>query len=687
MNARLRLWSLPGAAVLLALTLACSCADAQTATAAQAPATLPPYPAEAFFARPELASPRLSPSGRWLAALVRGAPERNMLVVIDLDNAAEPQVLARFTDIDIANVHWVGDERLVFDTVDLQSGSGDARLAPGLFSVARAGSAPRQLIKLRGEAFIRSTAVGVDRRLDWNHRLLHVPRSADGQPSEVIIGELRLDNRGGVESVLPKRLDIISGRSRSLDSALPQGVQRWLFDTAGEPRLAGRIAEGRTQVLWRAPGQDRWAVLSDAPSLTQPWAPHAVDGTGALFVTVPRGAGGTSELARFDFDTGLPAVTSVLSTPGFDFAGRAVAEYDGGPILGFRVETDAESTVWLDPSMKALEAQIDQRLPRRVNRLSCRRCADADRVALVESFSDQDPGSIWVWRGADKTLSLVGRAFRGLEPARMATVDFQTITTRDARAMPLWLTRPPGAVADATRPAIVLVHGGPWARGGHWRWQALQQFLASRGYVVIEPEFRGSTGYGVEHFRAGWKQWGQAMQDDVADAVLWAAKQKLIDPQRVCIAGANYGGYATLMGLVRHPELYRCGAAWAALTDPALIMRGHWWWGDDVSDEARNYRLPTLIGDLDKDAAMLQAISPVAQAARIKAPVLLAFGELDRRVPLNQGLNLRQALRDAGKEPTWITYRSEGHGWQLMENQLDFARRLEAFFAAHLAPR
>jgi len=231
------------------------------------------------------------------------------------------------------------------------------------------------------------------------------------------------------------------------------------------------------------------------------------------------------------------------------------------------------------------------------------------------------------------------------------------------------------------------VHGGPWVRGGRWRWQAMQQFLASRGYVVIEPEFRGSAGYGFAHFRAGWRQFGQAMQDDVADAVLWAAQQKLIDPKRVCIAGASYGGYATLMGLVRHPELYRCGAAWAALTDPALWMRGHWWWSDDVSDEARKYSLPTLIGDLDKDAAMLLAVSPVAQAARIKAPVLLAFGELDRRVPLNQGLNMRQALRDAGNDPTWITYRSEGHGWQLMENQLDFARRLETFLATHTEPR
>ena len=655
--------------------------------AAAQPAPTAPYPAEAFFARPEISSSRLSPSGRWLAALVRGAPERNMLVAIDLENPATPQVLARFSDADIGRVQWVGDERLVFDTVDLQRGSGDNVNAPGLFSVARDGGALRQLVKLRGNLIVSAPPIGPDRRLEYNHLLLHVPRAAPGGPAEVIVGEMRLDSRGIVEEIVPRRLDVVSGRTRSVPGDVPAGTRRWLFDATGEPRVAVSTAQGRTQVHWRAPGQDGWAVLSAAPSLEAPWSPHAIDSAGGLFVTVPRGKGGTTELARFDFATGKPQPGSLVSAPGFDFAGQVVGEDDGDAILGFRVETDAETTVWLAPRMKSLQAQIDERLPGRINRLSCRRCSEDGMVVLIESFSDQDPGSLWVWRAADKKLSMVGRALRGLEPARMATIDFQTITVRDGRTMPVWLTQPPGAAAASSRPAIVLVHGGPWVRGGHWRWQAMQQFLASRGYVVIEPEFRGSRGYGAAHFRAGWRQGGQAMQDDVADAGLWAAAQKLIDPARVCIAGASYGGYATLMGLVRHPVLYRCGAAWAAVTDPMLLLQPSWWWGDDVSEEARRYGLPTLLGDPQKDAAMLRDVSPVAQAARIKAPVLLAFGELDRRVPLNHGLNMRKALQDAGREPEWISYSSEGHGWRLMQNQLDFARRLEAFFAAHLAPR
>lgn len=141
----------------------------------------------------------------------------------------------------------------------------------------------------------------------------------------------------------------------------------------------------------------------------------------------------------------------------------------------------------------------------------------------------------------------------------MATLDFERIRARDGMEIPVWLTLPPGP-RDKPRPAVVLVHGGPWVRGRVWAWDSDSQFLASRGYVVIEPEFRGSTGYGARLYRGGLKQWGRAMQDDVADALAWAVAKGHVDPARVCIAGASYGGYATLMGLVRDPIF--TAAAW-----------------------------------------------------------------------------------------------------------------------------
>ncbi len=693
---RARAWRTFAGGLLLGWgAVAAQPAPQAAAAPASAPATAsrPALPAlESFFGHPDLAAPLLSPSGRWLAVLARGtdAKQRNRLVVLDLQRVEKPKSLAAFTDADIDDVHWVGDEHLVFDVVDLNAGSGQQQMAPGLFSVAREDGALRELVKLRNEYFVRVPSTG-DRRLDYNHGLLHVPSTGHGSGTEVIVGEFLWGSNGRVESITPKRLDVRNGRVRSMAQGTPDAVTRWLFDADGEPRaVVARVPgqSGQRRVHWRAPGQDAWTLLLEADTLNMPWWPHSVDASGHLYVTSAQGPGGLLELRRFDFAAGRPAREPMLTVAGFDFRGHLVSEAAGGTTLGVRVESDAETTAWLDPRLKLVQEEVDRRLPGRVNSISCRRCASDERVLLVESWSDREPGEFLVWHGAAQGLTLLGRAQRAIDPAQMATLDLRRIKARDGRDLPVWVTLPaPAAGADAApRPAIVLVHGGPWVRGNFWRWHAMPQFLASRGYVVIEPEFRGSTGYGDAHFRAGWRQWGQAMQDDVADAVKWAAAQRLIDPARVCIAGASYGGYATLMGLVRDPDLYRCGAAWAAVTEPMRLLERSWWWGDDISEEARRHSLPVLLGDPKTDAEMLQAISPLQQAARIRAPPLLAFGGKDLRVPLVHGHTLRDALKREGREPEWIVYPEEGHGWQRLENQHDFARRLEAFFARHLKP-
>jgi dipeptidyl aminopeptidase/acylaminoacyl peptidase len=213
----------------------------------------------------------------------------------------------------------------------------------------------------------------------------------------------------------------------------------------------------------------------------------------------------------------------------------------------------------------------------------------------------------------------------------------------------------------------------------------MAQFLASRGWLVIEPEFRGSDGYGRVHMEAGFRQWGQAMQDDVADALLWARAQGLAG-DRACIVGGSYGGYSALMGLVRHPELYRCASAWVAVTDLFLFLEGSWWVRDDIPDAGRRHTLPAMVGDADKDRAMLQANSPLLQAARIQAPVQLIWGGKDRRVPIEHGERLRSALKDAGRPPEWVVYGDEAHGFARGDNRVDMAQKLEAFLRRHLAP-
>jgi dipeptidyl aminopeptidase/acylaminoacyl peptidase len=418
-----------------------------------------------------------------------------------------------------------------------------------------------------------------------------------------------------------------------------------------------------------------------------PFEVNAVDDAGGLYVTRSMGPAGLQVLTRYNFERKAPEDVPWVVTDGFDFQGSVLTEGGTGKARGVRMFVDAETTVWLDPVLKAFQEMADSQLPGRVNRISCRRCGQPDMVALVRSYSDRDPGSLWLYQAKPTEQDRAWRAFRpirsGIKPDEMASLRFERIKARDGRDLPVWITLPAGAKGPL--PAVVLVHGGPWVRGGYWAWHAYPQFLASRGYIVIEPEMRGSAGYGRDHFRAGFKQFGQAMQDDVTDALRWAQQQGLAG-EKACIAGSSYGGYSTLMGLAKDPALYRCGVAWFALADLNLYLSGSWWWNDDIGSVWRKHTLPEMVGDASKDAAMIEANSPVNQASRIKAPVLLAFGEADARVPLVHGKRMRDALREAGNPPEWVSYPGEGHGFAVLKNRVDFAQRMEAFLAKHLRP-
>jgi dipeptidyl aminopeptidase/acylaminoacyl peptidase len=639
-----------------------------------------PIPIEHFFQHPSVLSAKLSPSGNKIAVTSARGDTRVGLVVIDLTGGS-PKALraATFSDSDITRFDWVGDDRLVFSVVDLQEGSGeDMYSASGLFAVNADGSALRTLVSREG------SANSVDgRMLRWNHTLLAVPQQQEGvRPDEVVIGEMYFDHKK-VIGITPKWLNVRTGRARAMESDSPNGAIGWMFDSKGEPRVASSLVGGKTATYWRGPGDKQWRQLTQDNVLEAKFSPEAVDDAGNLYVTQNDATSGFSVLSMFDFNTGKPNTSSLVETPGFDFTGSVVTGRAGARALGVRVTTDAEQTIWFDEGMKRAQAMVDAQLPGRINRISCRRCGADDSVLLVRSFSDRDPGKLYHYEAASKRWNLVGNVQDEIDPQRMSRVAMHRIKARDGRDLPVWLTQPAGLKAGQPVPAVVLVHGGPWVRNGFWEWEPMEQFLASRGYLVINPEFRGSTGYGDDHYRAGWKQWGQAMQNDVADALLWAQKQGLAS-DKACIAGASYGGYSTLMGLVRHPELYKCGVAWVAVTDPSLFLEGAWGVIDDIDSSSRRYTLPQMVGDLDKDAKMLADNSPLLRAQEIKAPLLLAFGESDRRVPLAHGERMRAALTKAGRPPEWVTYPNEAHSWRQVGTQVDFARRMEKFLAQNL---
>jgi acetyl esterase/lipase len=659
---------------MLALAIACAATGAHAAIAAAASATSAaadgkaPPPVSAFFRDNDMDDVQLSPSGRWIAMTTEQGDGHRALLVVDLQGKEQPSVAAAFRDTDIERPRWISDERLVFSTVDLHRGGGDQVYGPGLYAVERRGGNLNILIN-------PTPASGWTGVWDGDHWLMRI---LPGGTDDIIVGQSVADRQGNLIGVNATRYNVATGKKTGLSRGRPDFAKEWLFNPRGEPRVIVAQNEGRSKVYWRAPATDAWQVIAEFPTLEEAFHPYFVDGTDQLFVTAPDGERGTAVLKRFDFRTGRPEPQPFVSTPGFDFEGAVIENDAETATVGVRVETDAEGVVWLDDEMKAIQAVVDAKLPGRINRITCRKCATTGSV-LVFSRSDQEPGTWWVYWPIDRKWQLVGQHRRDIVPAAMATLDFHRTHARDGEDLPIWFTTPRMAKGAPPPPAVVLVHGGPWLRGTTWEWNREAQFLASRGYAVIEPEYRSSTGYGNAHFRAGWKQWGGAMQDDVADAVQWAIGQKMIDPKRVCIAGASYGGYAALMGPIRYPGTYRCTIAWVGVTDLRLRYKDSW--TSDLDDEGRKFDLPAMVGDPVKDAAALTDESPVEHAAAIRVPVLLAYGGSDRRVPIEHGTRMRDALRAAGNDPEWIVYPDEGHGWLQVETNLDFWSRVEAFLA------
>jgi acetyl esterase/lipase len=632
-----------------------------------------PPPPEVFFGAPDIQEAVISPSGKRLAITTAKGAKRVGLIVLDLETGGKVTRLVQSSVEDVVNVYWVNDDRLIFSHADL---SGERFRGLGLFAINADGSALKQLID-RYRRFGHS--VSNRSVLDASYRLRLVPDMRPGEANEEV---LLTDYDRGAQSLT--WLNSRTGMTRRVATKAPRDNIRWLLDAQGEPRATVTFKDDRVQAYWLKPGGSQWEQLFDTAVLKQPFEVESVDSSGTLYVSHTPKGGAQSVLTRYDAKAKAPAERALVATPGFDFAGHLIKE--GGITLGVRLQADSETTVWLDPRMAKFQQEVDKRMPGLLNRISCSRCGQADMVAIVNSFNDRDPGTLWLFQAQSQAggprWQSIGRIREAVAPEQMAGMDFQTIKARDGRDLPVWITR--AGDAKGPRPAVVLVHGGPWIRGNTWRWDRWGQFLASRGYVVIEPEFRGSSGYGEEHYRAGFKQWGQAMQDDVTDALRWAQKQGLAS-DKACIMGGSYGGYSTLMGLARDPDLYRCGVAWMAVSDLALQVEGSLWVDDD-SSLARRLTVPEMVGDAKQDAAMIAANSPVNLASRIQAPLLLAHGGNDGRVPFTHAKRMHDALQAAGHPPEWVVYPEEGHGFSKAENQLDFVRRVDAFLAKYLQP-
>jgi dipeptidyl aminopeptidase/acylaminoacyl peptidase len=381
--------------------------------------------------------------------------------------------------------------------------------------------------------------------------------------------------------------------------------------------------------------------------------------------------------ALYRYDTTKRALGELIAAhPRVDLTRGLVYDREKHRLVGLFYDAERPGYAWFDDQWASIARGVDAALPDHMNMLS----RGGDRV-LVYSYSDTDPGTYYLLDLAARKLEPVVSVRSGISPASMPHREPFRYSARDGLSIPAYLTVPRGKEAK-NLPLVVDVHGGPWVRGNEWQWDPEAAYLASLGYAVLQPEFRGSTGWGRKAFEASWKQWGRAMQDDLNDGVDDLVKRGVVDPSRVCIMGASYGGYAVMEALARDPDRWKCGVNWVGVTDIRYMFDVTW--SDTWDSDWMKFSAKEMIGDPDKDAALLKAVSPLENASRIKAPVLMAYGGLDRRVPAIHGERMRDALTSHGVPVEWVLYGDEGHGFMVEATRYDFYTRVAKFLDAQI---
>jgi dipeptidyl aminopeptidase/acylaminoacyl peptidase len=347
---------------------------------------------------------------------------------------------------------------------------------------------------------------------------------------------------------------------------------------------------------------------------------------------------------------------------------------DGTALESVRYTDSRDRIHWFDPTYQKRQKALEAALPGQEAWMQSR-SRDGSRM-LVFTTSPTDPGSYSLYEPKARKLDRFAAVNDKLDSSLLAMTKYVRYPARDGLQIPAYLTLPVGR-NPKNLPLIILPHGGPYGVRDTLDYDTQVQFLANRGYAVLQPNFRGSDSYGEAYYKKGEGQIGRAMQDDLDDGMDWLAKEGTIDPARVCVVGASYGGYAAMWSVIRNPERYRCAASFAGVTDFKAQLKYD---GRSLKSRyAREWR-DKVRGDEKFD---LDTVAPAKNAARLTRPLLIAHGDEDSNVPYSQFKKMMDATKKAKVSIDSHTYKGEGHGFEDSKNEKDWLDRLEAFLTKH----
>lgn len=607
--------------------------------------TEPPLiPLRDFFRNPVAAAYRVSPGGDYVSWMAPWESRLNVFVQ-PADGKGEPQRLTSATKRDIAGYFWAAKDQIVY----LQDDGGDENFH--LFAVNADGSGAKDLTPFPG------VRVGVvdDLQDDENHILISMNKR-----DPHVFDVFRLNTRTGEMKLVAEN---------------PGSVSSWVTDHDGRVRAAVQTDGVNTELLYRATEDEpfRKVLVTDFRESIDP-AFFTFDNK-ELYATSNLGRD-KAAIVRIDPETGRE-LEVLFEHPEVD-AGRLLASEKRKVVTAATFTRDKTEYHFFDEWRRKLQEKLEKKFPGyEVSLVSMNR--DEDKF-IVRTHGDRTRGAFWFYddkggefrKLADVTPWLPEKDLAPMKPVR--------ITARDGVELPAYLTLPPGKPAKDL-PAVLLVHGGPWVRDS-WGFSGEAQFLANRGYAVLQVNYRGSTGYGRAFWEKSFKQWGRAMQDDLTDAAGWLVKEGIADPRRIAIYGGSYGGYAALAGLAFSPDVYAAGISFVGPSNLFTLLETvppYW-----APMRKMQYE---MIGDPEKEKELLTAASPLFSADKIKSPLLIAQGANDPRVKKAESDQIVEALKKRGVDVPYIVKGNEGHGFGNEENRLYFYRAVERFLARHIGGR
>jgi dipeptidyl aminopeptidase/acylaminoacyl peptidase len=599
-------------------------------------------PMRDFFRNPRKTAFELSPDGSHVAFLKPW--KRRLNVHVQKIGSETGTRITAAVHRDIAGYAWVSSERLVY----VQDRGGDENFH--LYAVDRDGGNPVDLTPFEG------VRVGiVDRLEDDDHHLLIEMNRRDPRFFDVF------------------RIDIRSGELQ-LAARNPGDISGWMTDNRGRLRVALRSDGLNTSLLHRRTENQPFETVVTT---------NFRDSLRPLFFTFDNAHLYVSSnidrdraaVYRYDPEK-AEFLELIFEHPEVDVAGLLRSKRRR-VVTGVSFVTDRRRQHFFDEQRRRLQQTLEEKLPGREVVIASR-SRDEARF-LVRTYSDRSMGAYYFYeRGSERFFKLADVS-PWIDAAEMAPMHPVAYISRDGLTIHGYLTLPPGG--PKAPPAVILPHGGPWVRDT-WGFDPQVQFLANRGLAVLQMNFRGSTGYGKAFWQAGFKQWGRRMQDDVTDGVGWLKLLGVVDPDRIGIYGASYGGYAVLAGLAFTPDLYRCGVDYVGVSNLFTLLETlpEYW-------ELGRRRLYEMIGHPENDRELLRAVSPVYHADRIRAPLFVAQGANDPRVKKAESDQIVAALRRHGIPVRYMVKENEGHGFRNEENRFDFYRAMERFLAEHLGSR